>query len=156
METPRNILFFSVSRVVKPIESVRQRNVAENFGGEGLNGCALLPCVLGQPGFPASLLKESNTIPVMFDRDLRQQKTTPCGHADEQAVAADFDPFGINWPRHRKDAEFDRELALFAEGHGIESRVFKRRRAGGFGDCSVERTNRQNVPDTSAQLALEM
>ena len=53
--------------------------------------CAFLPCVQRQSRFAAGLFEEHRSIPVVFNRHLREQQAAMSGHSDDQAVAADFD-----------------------------------------------------------------
>jgi hypothetical protein len=67
---------------------------AENLGGEGLDCRAIFPGVQRQSRFPAGLVEESLAIPVVLDWHLRQKQAAMSSHADQQAVASDFDGLG--------------------------------------------------------------
>lgn len=78
--------------------------VAEDFGGEGLESCALLPGIRGQARFAAGLLEKGCAVPSVLDGNLRQQQAAATVQAEEQAVAADFDGIGLNRLRGRENA----------------------------------------------------
>ena len=66
-------------------------SVSEHFGGEGLDRRALLPCVRRQSSFAAGLFEKVYAIPIVFDRNLRQEQAAWSVHADQQTVAADLE-----------------------------------------------------------------
>ena len=70
--------------------------IAEDFGGEGLEGCAFLPGVRRESSLAAGLLEEGGAVPIVLDGDLRQQQAAAAMLADEQAVASDFNGFRFN------------------------------------------------------------
>ena len=51
--------------------------IAEDFGGEGFQLGPGVPCIIGKPGFPASLFEVLHPVPFVFKRHLRQQQTAP-------------------------------------------------------------------------------
>jgi len=73
--------------------------VAENFRSEGLQRGTILPGIYGKTGLAAGLLQEGGAVPVVFDRDLREQQAPVAVLADDQAVTADF--YGVGLDRVR-------------------------------------------------------
>ena len=55
-----------------------------------------------------------------------------------------------------KNAQFHLEIGSFFLRNRMKPRVLKRRGPGGFGNGTINRTHRQDIAHTSAQLALAM
>ncbi len=77
---------------------------AENLGGKGMQTGTFLPCIDGQARFAAGLLEKGDAIPLMLNRNLRQQQAAAAVLSDQQAVTADFDLLGKNRLRRRENA----------------------------------------------------
>ena len=67
---------------------------AKDFGSEGFNGRAFLPCVRRQSRFAAGLLQEGCAVPSVLDGDLGQEQAATAVPSDEKSVAAHFNLFG--------------------------------------------------------------
>ena len=111
---------------------------SEHFSGECLDGCTFLPGIGRQAGLAAGLLEEGDAVPVVFDRNLGQEKAPMSGQADEEAVAPNFDGIGGDGLRGREYAEFDLQILGFLESDRTEAHVVKSGGAGGIGDRAID------------------
>lgn len=130
--------------------------IAEYFRDKGLDGCAFLPCVEGQPGLAAGLLEESGAIPFVFDGDLGQEQAAAAVLSDEETVASDFDFFGVNRLRGRENAELDFEMRSFVRGYGRKAVVVESGGTRGFRDSTIDRTGGKHIANASAQLSKQI
>jgi hypothetical protein len=124
--------------------------LSKHFGGERFDFCTLLPRVERQSGFAAGLFEKHHSVPVMFDRNLRQEQAAMAQHRNQQTVAADFDDFGRDFPRRSQDAEFDCQMRRFIARDSMESRVFKGRCPRGFCHGAIDGVGWKNVANASA------
>lgn len=129
---------------------------AENFCRESLQGCILLPGIERKSRFAAGLFEESNAVPVVLKRDLRQQKAAMTMLADEQAMAANFDFFDANWLRSRENTQLDFKMRSFEFGDRRKSIVVKSGGTSCFCYGAIQRKLRQNVADTAAQFSAQI
>lgn len=77
-------------------------------------------------------------------------------HADEQAMASDFDGFRSDGVGHGENTEFNLKVAGFLDRDWMESRVLEGGGAGGVRHGEIQSANGKNVADASAELAVQV
>ena len=129
--------------------------VAEDLGGESLDGCGLAPGIQRQTRFAADLLQKSFPVPTVFDGNLGQQQAAASAIGDEQAVAPDFHCLGMNWEEAGEHAQRNLELQSFFLRYWQETGIFESGGAGRFGHGAIQRRDGRSITDASSQFAMK-
>jgi hypothetical protein len=130
--------------------------LSKHFRRKALDERSFAPGVGGESGFPAGLVQEGLAIPVMLDWDLGEQEAAITMHADQKAVASDFDEFRVDGLGRGKNAELNLQMGRFVEGYRVEAVIFEGGGASGIGDGAVDGTDGQDVSDAAAQAVVQV
>jgi hypothetical protein len=115
-----------------------------------------LPSLDWQSRFAAGLFQEGCAVPSALDGNLWQEQTATAMPADEKAMTAHFNLFGLDRLRRRENAEVNFEVSSLFFGNGCEAVVLESRGPRGFRYRTVDRAGGQHVANASAQFSTQM
>jgi hypothetical protein len=115
-----------------------------------------LPGIPRQASLAAGFRQERLSIQCVLDGNLGQEQTAVPVFDNEKAVTANFDFFGANRGRRRKQRNFNLQIRDFFGADGRETRVVQSSARGAVGNACAQGFLSLNDADASAQFSLNV